>query len=96
MERFGTPICVCCMTLMIVLVTILKANMRFNVVKGMKFDITKFLPNLILWILVFAGLIFLFLVLIFAIISDETIHAVVTYARIAKGKTPSYSFSDPI
>ena len=80
---------------MIALITILKANMRLSVVKGMKFDMTKLLHIFIL-VLVIAGLIRLFLIFIFAKISDETMHAVVMYAKIAKGLAPLYSFSVPM
>ena len=81
---------------MIALMTILKANMILSVVKGMKFDMTKFIPRFPFGVLATLGLIFLFLVFVCAIISEEIIHPVVMYAIIANGKTPSYSFSDPI
>ena len=81
---------------MIALMTILKANMILSVVKGMKFDMTKFLPGFPLGVFAIAGLIFLFLVFVCAIISDDIMHPFVMYAIIANGKTPSYSFSVPI
>ena len=70
--------------------------MTLSVVKGMKFDMIKFLPRFSLGILATAGLIFLFLVFVCAIISEEIMDAVVMYAMIANGYTPSYSFSDPM
>ena len=76
---------------MIALMTILKAKMILSVVKGIKFDMTNFFG-----VLATTGLIFLFLVFVCAIISDEIMHAFVMYAMIANGKTPSNSFSVPI
>ena len=81
---------------MIALMTISKANMILSVVKGIKFDMSKFLPTFPLGVLATAGLIFLFLDFVCAIISEKIMHPVVMYARMAKGKTPSYTFSDPI
>ena len=70
---------------MIAEITILKANIRFSVVKGMKFDMTELLPSFLVGLLGMPGLILLFLFFTFANISDATMHAVVMYARIAKG-----------
>ena len=80
---------------MIALITILKANIIFSVVKGMKFDMTKLLPRFI-FVLATAGLILLFLFFIFANISDENMHPVEMYARIANGHAPLYSFFVPM
>ena len=80
---------------MILLIIIPKANIRLSVVKGMKFDMTKRLPTFILELTI-AGLILLFIFFIFANISDETMHPVEMYARIANGQAPLYSFFVPM
>ena len=79
------------MTLMMVLVKKLKANIRLRVVNGMKLDMTNFLPRFGT-----EGLIFRVLRFVFAIISEEIMHAVVMNAMVVNGNAPSYSFSVPI
>ena len=82
------------MTLTIILEKKLKANRRLSVVKGMRLGMTIFLLRFLVRVFDLSGLFFLFLV--FAIISEETIHAVVKKAMIANINSPSYSFSIPI
>ena len=90
-DILGTPIWVCWMTLMMVLVKKLKANIRLRVVNGMKLDMTNFLPRFGT-----EGLILRVLRFVFAIISEEIMHAVVMNAMVVNGNAPSYSFSVPI